>query len=437
MKNLNTIVEQMKSGNNESFGEFYNQTYRRVFSQSLVWANGDKHLAEEFCQQAYVTFVENASRVKNSSAAISYLFTICKNTALQYFRKYNRETLVNENAEGKNMFDTMETPNEAVKPEAAYLMHEKKTAILGVVASLPENYKEVVLCHYLNGKSVNETAKLLNSTPNSIKYRLKAARSYMKAVLLDLKAKDAFGFAVLPIGMSMRIAEASLPVGAAAAIFGGISTATGTVAATSTIAIATKSAVAAALGSQVAATVTAVAVAGTAMVATGGAVVEVKKHEALKAEQPTAIVETSPLPSATTAISENEHGTVVVSATPKPTATVKPSPTATVTPTQKPTATPTPTAKPTAKPTTGGSTSGGGNSGGGSTGGGGSNPDPTPAPPTTGGKGGDPANPTQEEQDAARRAAEGAAGDNGSVSPDTQTPVPPTNQPPAIVNPYD
>ena len=47
--------------------------------------------------------------------------------------------------------------------------------------SLPENYRSVLVLHYLEGFSVEETAKLLKLSESAVKMRLNRAREYVKS----------------------------------------------------------------------------------------------------------------------------------------------------------------------------------------------------------------------------------------------------------------
>ena len=55
--------------------------------------------------------------------------------------------------------------------------------LLEALKALPDKYKDVVLLHYLEGYSVEETAKILGLSVSAVKMRLKRSREFLKEKL--------------------------------------------------------------------------------------------------------------------------------------------------------------------------------------------------------------------------------------------------------------
>ena len=70
--------------------------------------------------------------------------------------------------------------------EAAYdIAHEdsEEPDVFRVVHSLPEKYRSAIVLHYLEGYSVEETARLLRITVSAAKMRLARGREQLKLIL--------------------------------------------------------------------------------------------------------------------------------------------------------------------------------------------------------------------------------------------------------------
>ena len=70
--------------------------------------------------------------------------------------------------------------------EAAYdIAHEDSVEpeVFRLVHSLPEKYRTVIVLHYLEGYSVEETAKLLRLTASAVKMRLARGREQLKQIM--------------------------------------------------------------------------------------------------------------------------------------------------------------------------------------------------------------------------------------------------------------
>ncbi len=55
--------------------------------------------------------------------------------------------------------------------------------IIHTVHSLPEKYRSVIVLHYLEGFSVEETARILKLTVSAVKMRLSRGRDYIKELI--------------------------------------------------------------------------------------------------------------------------------------------------------------------------------------------------------------------------------------------------------------
>ena len=55
-------------------------------------------------------------------------------------------------------------------------------SLMHKLSMLPENVRKVIVLHYLEGFSVEETAKLLGSTPGAVKMRLSRGRAMFRKI---------------------------------------------------------------------------------------------------------------------------------------------------------------------------------------------------------------------------------------------------------------
>ena len=69
------------------------------------------------------------------------------------------------------------------KAENIAHMHEDEPEIIRLVHSLPEKYRAVIILHYLEGYSVEETAEILSLTASAVKMRLSRGRDYIKELI--------------------------------------------------------------------------------------------------------------------------------------------------------------------------------------------------------------------------------------------------------------
>lgn len=167
---------------------------------------------------------------------------------------------------GDFIFDNRQSMDAHTLPEQSYEMKERNRIIFEMIQELPIDQKAAVMCYYVDGLSVKETADILECPVNTVKTRLGYARTKLKAAAEQRKKKgiSVYSFGFIPfVGIMIRLAMNSVTAtGAqAAGVFTSVTGAAGMAQAGGTVTVATKSA-AAAVFATAATTVTAAVVAG-------------------------------------------------------------------------------------------------------------------------------------------------------------------------------
>ncbi|AIK38365.1 RNA polymerase sigma factor, sigma-70 family protein [Bacillus pseudomycoides] len=100
---------------------------------------------------------------------------IATNHAIDYKRKKEREKV-----ELSLSNETQEDIKSSHNIEASLLRKEKKLLIAQKLKELPENYRDVVLAHYLEEKSYQEIATQQNAEVKTVEMKLYRARKWIK-----------------------------------------------------------------------------------------------------------------------------------------------------------------------------------------------------------------------------------------------------------------
>ncbi|MDE6362306.1 MAG: RNA polymerase sigma factor [Clostridia bacterium] len=89
-KNLDELLERIKSGDEDAFGELYSQTSRQVFAYLLTIVD-EYHTAEDLTQDTYIKIRKGIGNYRSGNA-FAWIMQIAKNTALSDKRKNSRVT---------------------------------------------------------------------------------------------------------------------------------------------------------------------------------------------------------------------------------------------------------------------------------------------------------------------------------------------------------
>lgn len=136
----------------------------------------DIHTAEDIFQDVFIKVSQKLSTFEGNSSIKTWIIRITINTCKDYLKS----------AWNRRVVPMMEYQEDAIISETDYDEVEKqdtKELIKESVLSLPEKYKEVVLCVYYQEMTITETAKTLNIAEGTAKSRLSRAREKLKFLL--------------------------------------------------------------------------------------------------------------------------------------------------------------------------------------------------------------------------------------------------------------
>lgn len=144
----------------------------------------DYQAAEDIFQEVFIKVNKAASKFRGECSVKTWLLRIASNTCKDFLKSaYSRHvTLFSEGEEDNLSIDDM---TEKVEQE------DQRRRVREAVLSLPEEFREVLLCVYFEELSVEETAKALGIREGTVKSRLSRAREKLKG-LLSGKSENTF-----------------------------------------------------------------------------------------------------------------------------------------------------------------------------------------------------------------------------------------------------
>lgn len=121
---------------------------------------GDRERARDVVQETFVQ-LQRASREQTDHAPAKWLFTVCRNRALNVCRKERRmEYLDEEILEQRHAYDPL--PSEQLEQK------EARTFLLRIIDSLPPRQQEVLQLKFQNDLSYGEIAEITKLSVNNV-----------------------------------------------------------------------------------------------------------------------------------------------------------------------------------------------------------------------------------------------------------------------------
>ncbi len=136
----------------------------------------DIHSAEDIFQDVFIKVNQKLSTFEGNSGIKTWIIRITINTCKDYLKS----------AWNRRVVPMMDYQEDAIISETDYdevESQDTKELIKKSVLSLPEKYKEVVLCVYFQEMSIAEAAKTLQIAEGTAKSRLSRAREKLKSIL--------------------------------------------------------------------------------------------------------------------------------------------------------------------------------------------------------------------------------------------------------------
>ncbi|MDC5696360.1 sigma-70 family RNA polymerase sigma factor [Intrasporangium calvum] len=123
---------------------------------------GERELAEEAVQDAYLSLYRNWRTVRKESSSLAYLratvINRCRSDQRRLIRARTRDPLV-----------AMTQATTVPSSEASVIAQDESSRIFAEVGRLPQRQREVVVCRYYLDLSERQTAELLGISLGSVK----------------------------------------------------------------------------------------------------------------------------------------------------------------------------------------------------------------------------------------------------------------------------
>lgn len=153
----------------------YEDLYRDYHGKVLTYISGkvqNRDLAEDLCQDVFVKALENADSFDADKASVStWLFTITRNTLIDYFRTR------------KVTEELPETLTDSESIEDGLVSAELLEQLTEALSRMDERMRDVIILRYYSGKSLREIADGMGISYAYVKVIQNKALNFLKNFL--------------------------------------------------------------------------------------------------------------------------------------------------------------------------------------------------------------------------------------------------------------
>jgi len=173
------LIRKSQNGDMISFRDLIINNQRFVFTVAFKILC-DEETAREVTQECFIKVWKNIHKYKNGQNFKTWLFTIAKNSTIDFLRK--RKVFTFSDLEKKNddfiFSETIEA--EDLLPEEAFQKLQDKEFLNKLLEKISTEYKTILLLHYQEEMTFAEISTLLKKPLNTVK-------SYHRRAILDLR----------------------------------------------------------------------------------------------------------------------------------------------------------------------------------------------------------------------------------------------------------
>jgi len=180
------LVARLRKGDEGTFEEIVRTYAGRLLAVARRFLSNEED-AQDALQDAFLSAFRSIDRFEERAQLSTWLHSIVVRASLMKLRSRRRrhETPI-EDLLPKYLDDGHMADPAAPWPETAEDLlqrHETRALVRGCIDRLPESYRTVLLMRDIEELDTQETARLLELTPNAVKVRLHRARQALRGLL--------------------------------------------------------------------------------------------------------------------------------------------------------------------------------------------------------------------------------------------------------------
>lgn len=187
------LLQAHVDGDPDAFGELFARHRDRLWAVALR-TTGDREEAADALQDAMVSAFRRAEGYRGDAAVTTWLHRIVVNACLDRLRRRRVRLADPLPEEGPDRWErgtgsaTADPRPEATDPADLTVEHERRSAVLEALNTLPADQRAALVLVDMEGYAVDEVAAILECAPGTVKSRCSRGRAKLLPLLADLGA---------------------------------------------------------------------------------------------------------------------------------------------------------------------------------------------------------------------------------------------------------
>jgi RNA polymerase sigma-70 factor (ECF subfamily) len=178
------LIQRIKSGEHDLFYRLIQPYERRVYATALAILRNEAD-AEDIAQDSILKALRHLSQFRGEARFSTWLLRITVNEARMRRRRMTAHVMdsINDTQDDEGEYAPREFADWREIPSESLERKEVRIALVEALSSLGEKYRSVFVLRDIQHLSIEETAKVLDISPGSVKTRLLRARLMLRDFL--------------------------------------------------------------------------------------------------------------------------------------------------------------------------------------------------------------------------------------------------------------
>lgn len=174
LQQSSSVLSDLIQGNQNSFEKLFHDFFPKLYRFSYEFVK-DKEIAREIAHESFIKLWEARQKLKPDSNIEAFLFTICKNSCLNFLK--HKRVIINYQEEKSHTINEIEILEGALASQnfIPFDFAVLKEQIDNAINKLPEQCRNVFELSRFKKKKYHEIASILNISPKTVEAHISLA----------------------------------------------------------------------------------------------------------------------------------------------------------------------------------------------------------------------------------------------------------------------
>lgn len=176
---FSNLIERVKAGDSTAFDQIMIYSQHRVIS--LAWRMlGNEDDARDATQETFLRVYKYLDSYKKEQDFFAWIYRITVNVChdIAKKQKIRKDQIISIGSEGE--FGTFDFPDSRDSAEDAAILKQKREIVANAIQILPEKERAAIVLRDIEGLSTEEVARIMKSSPTTIRVQISSARKKLK-----------------------------------------------------------------------------------------------------------------------------------------------------------------------------------------------------------------------------------------------------------------